>query len=50
MNRRMNGYGTWHGTWHSGQSEEELIREELINLLCMGDKTHSQLMNSMPDR
>ncbi|XP_025832184.1 E3 ubiquitin-protein ligase Ubr3 isoform X1 [Agrilus planipennis] len=33
-----------------GLSETELNRLEMITLLCMGDKTHSQLMELMPER
>jgi E3 ubiquitin-protein ligase UBR3 len=33
-----------------GLSETELNRLEMVTLLCMGDKTHSQLMELMPER
>lgn len=33
-----------------GLSELELNRLEMVTLLCMGDKTHSQLMELMPER
>lgn len=33
-----------------GLSETALNRLEMITLLCMGDKTHSQLMELMPER
>lgn len=33
-----------------GLTETELNRLEMITLLCMGDKTHSQLMELMPER
>nr|XP_042905267.1 E3 ubiquitin-protein ligase ubr3 isoform X1 [Parasteatoda tepidariorum] len=33
-----------------GQTEEEIIRQEMVSLLCMSDRTHSQLMDFLPDR
>lgn len=33
-----------------GLSETELNRLEMVTLLCMGDKTHSQLMELMPEK
>lgn len=33
-----------------GLSDLELNRLEMVTLLCMGDKTHSQLMELMPER
>ncbi|XP_022907951.1 E3 ubiquitin-protein ligase Ubr3 [Onthophagus taurus] len=33
-----------------GLSETALNRLEMVTLLCMGDKTHSQLMEMMPER
>ncbi|CAH1116050.1 unnamed protein product [Phaedon cochleariae] len=33
-----------------GLSDTELNRLEMVTLLCMGDKTHSQLMELMPER
>lgn len=33
-----------------GLTETGLNRLEMITLLCMGDKTHSQLMELMPER
>ncbi|XP_045478273.1 E3 ubiquitin-protein ligase Ubr3 isoform X3 [Harmonia axyridis] len=33
-----------------GLTEREINRLEMITLLCTGDKTHSQLLESMPDR
>ncbi|CAG9863571.1 unnamed protein product [Phyllotreta striolata] len=33
-----------------GLSETSLNRLEMVTLLCMGDKTHSQLMELMPER
>ncbi|KAJ8931392.1 hypothetical protein NQ314_015698, partial [Rhamnusium bicolor] len=33
-----------------GLSETALNRLEMVTLLCMGDKTHSQLMELMPER
>ena len=34
----------------SGLSESELAMLEMVTLLCMGDKTHSQLMECMPEK
>lgn len=34
----------------SGLSDSEMSRLEMVTLLCMGDKTHSQLMELMPER
>lgn len=34
----------------SGLSDPEMSRLEMVTLLCMGDKTHSQLMELMPER
>ncbi|XP_012142217.1 ubr3 ubiquitin ligase isoform X3 [Megachile rotundata] len=33
-----------------GLSDPEMCRLEMVTLLCMGDKTHSQLMELMPER
>ena len=33
-----------------GLSEEELVRLEMVSLLCMGDKTHSVLHEHMPEK
>lgn len=33
-----------------GLSESELAKLEMVTLLCMGDKTHSQLMECMPEK
>ncbi|XP_054716089.1 E3 ubiquitin-protein ligase ubr3-like [Uloborus diversus] len=33
-----------------GQTEEEVTRQEMISLLCMSDRTHSQLMDLLPDK
>lgn len=33
-----------------GLTETALNRLEMVTLLCMGDKTHSQLMELMPER
>ncbi|KAJ8687402.1 hypothetical protein QAD02_023196 [Eretmocerus hayati] len=33
-----------------GLSDAEMSRLEMVTLLCMGDKTHSQLMELMPER
>ncbi|KAG7208964.1 hypothetical protein KM043_015133 [Ampulex compressa] len=33
-----------------GLSDTEMSRLEMVTLLCMGDKTHSQLMELMPER
>ena len=34
----------------SGMTETELTRMEMVTLLCMADRTHSQLMEMMPER
>lgn len=33
-----------------GLSEEEVTRKEMVALLAMGDKTHSQLMDMLPEK
>lgn len=33
-----------------GLSDVSLIQLEMVTLLCMGDKTHSQLLELMPER
>lgn len=33
-----------------GLSDPEMSRLEMVTLLCTGDKTHSQLMELMPER
>jgi len=33
-----------------GVSDADLVSLEMITLMCMGDKTHSQLMELMPER
>ncbi|XP_023241163.1 E3 ubiquitin-protein ligase ubr3-like, partial [Centruroides sculpturatus] len=32
-----------------GMSEEEVTRQEMVSLLCMSDRTHSQLMDLLPE-
>ena len=34
----------------SGLSDPEMSCLEMVTLLCMSDKTHSQLMELMPER
>lgn len=36
--------------WCAGMSEEDATRLELATLLAMGEKTHSQLMEHLPDK
>ncbi|KAH8009625.1 hypothetical protein HPB51_018893 [Rhipicephalus microplus] len=31
-------------------SEAEVTRQEMVSLLCMGDRTHSQLMDLLPEK
>jgi len=33
-----------------GVSDSDLVTLEMVTLLCMADKTHSQLMELMPER
>lgn len=33
-----------------GLSDPEMSRLEMVTLLCIGNKTHSQLMELMPER
>ena len=33
-----------------GLTDEELARLEMVSLLCMGDKTHSMLLEHMPEK
>lgn len=33
-----------------GMSEEQTTRKEMVTLLAMGDKTHSQLMDMLPEK
>ena len=33
-----------------GLSEEEITRKEIVSLLAMGDKTHSQLIDMLPEK
>uniref|UniRef100_A0A224Z303 E3 ubiquitin-protein ligase n=2 Tax=Rhipicephalus TaxID=426455 RepID=A0A224Z303_9ACAR len=33
-----------------GMSEAEVTRQEMVSLLCMGDRTHSQLMDLLPEK
>ncbi|GFY54890.1 e3 ubiquitin-protein ligase ubr3 [Trichonephila inaurata madagascariensis] len=33
-----------------GLTEEKVIRQEMVSLLCMNDRTHSQLMDLIPDK
>ncbi|GAB1601060.1 E3 ubiquitin-protein ligase UBR3-like [Argonauta hians] len=33
-----------------GLTEKELVRVEMVALLCVNDRTHSQLMDSMPEK
>ncbi|ELU10689.1 hypothetical protein CAPTEDRAFT_220674 [Capitella teleta] len=33
-----------------GLPQSEVTRLEMVTLLCMGDRTHSQLMDAMPDK
>ncbi|GIY07185.1 e3 ubiquitin-protein ligase ubr3 [Caerostris darwini] len=35
---------------NTGLTEEEVIRQEMVSLLCMNDRTHSQLMDLIPDK
>lgn len=35
---------------NSGANESELDRLEIVSLLCMGDRTHSQLMELLPEK
>ncbi|XP_078377169.1 E3 ubiquitin-protein ligase ubr3-like isoform X1 [Oculina patagonica] len=35
---------------HLGLSDQEILRQEMIAQLCMGDKTHSQLVDLIPDK
>lgn len=34
----------------SGLSEAELTKQEMVTLLCMSDRTHSLLMDMMPEK
>ena len=34
----------------AGLNESELAKLEMVTLLCMGDNTHSQLMECMPEK
>ncbi|GFV07299.1 e3 ubiquitin-protein ligase UBR3 [Trichonephila clavipes] len=34
----------------TGLTEEKVIRQEMVSLLCMNDRTHSQLMDLIPDK
>lgn len=33
-----------------GQTEEEVTRQEMVSLLCMSDRTHSQLLDLLPEK
>ncbi|CAN7992707.1 unnamed protein product [Ixodes hexagonus] len=33
-----------------GMTEGEVTRQEMVTLLCMGDRTHSQLMDLLPEK
>ena len=33
-----------------GATYRDIMQQELITLLCMSDRTHSQLSDAMPDR
>ena len=33
-----------------GMTESEITRLEMLTLLCMSDRTHSNLIDSMPDK
>ncbi|XP_031559765.1 E3 ubiquitin-protein ligase UBR3-like [Actinia tenebrosa] len=35
---------------HLGLSHQEVIRQEMVALLCIGDRTHSQLVELIPDK
>jgi len=35
---------------HLGLTEQEILRQEMVAQLCMGDKTHSQLVDLIPDK
>ena len=36
--------------FYLGMTDSEAIRLEMLTLLCMADRTHSNLMDSVPDR
>ena len=33
-----------------GMSERELVKKEMVNLVCVSDRTHSQLLEYVPER
>jgi len=35
---------------YSGQSTESILYNEIITLLCMADRTYSQLCDSVPEK
>ncbi|XP_058960015.2 E3 ubiquitin-protein ligase ubr3 [Pocillopora verrucosa] len=35
---------------HLGLTDQEILRKEMVAQLCMGDKTHSQLVDLIPDK
>lgn len=40
----------WTVFIYEGMTDSEVIRLEMLTLLCMADRTHSNLMDSVPDR
>ena len=36
--------------WFIGLDEAELTRQEMVSLLCIADRTHSHLMDMMPEK
>lgn len=36
--------------YFTGLQDDDLTKLEMVTLLCMGDKTHSQLMDLMPEK
>jgi len=35
---------------HLGLTEQDILRQEMVAQLCMGDRTHSQLVDLIPDK
>ena len=33
-----------------GMPERELVKKEMVNLICVSDRTHSQLFEAVPER
>ena len=33
-----------------GMPEKELVKKEMVNLVCVSDRTHSQLLEYVPER